>query len=148
MSLLFHLMNFCEWVHCSVTFILFFNFPVIYDIHEIFLLLTHFSILPMYIITMWLSKSCISLVSVLWQCVSNPCFAVADFCTGPQHPFAHDRSSSLSKPSEYGKPGVTFRTAQVQGDSRGKRYKQSKISVLLTRLLYSLHNLWPMKKKD
>uniref|UniRef100_A0A8C1IUD0 Protein phosphatase 1, regulatory subunit 42 n=1 Tax=Cyprinus carpio TaxID=7962 RepID=A0A8C1IUD0_CYPCA len=44
-----------------------------------------------------------------------------DFCTGPQHPFAHDRSSSLSKPSEYGKPGVTFRTAQVQGDSRGKR---------------------------
>lgn len=87
-------------------------------------------------------RPCISLVSVLWQCVTNPCFAVADFRVGPQHPFAHDRSSSLSKPSEYGKPGVTFRTDQAQGDSRGRRYEQSKIStVLLTRLPYSLHNL-------
>lgn len=110
-------------VHCSVTFILFSNFPVIYGIHKIFLLLTHFSILPLYIISMWLSKPCISLVSVLWQCVTNPCFAVADFRVGPQQPFGHDRSSSLSKPSEYGKPGVTFRTDQAQGDSRGRRYE-------------------------
>uniref|UniRef100_A0A673I0V3 Protein phosphatase 1, regulatory subunit 42 n=1 Tax=Sinocyclocheilus rhinocerous TaxID=307959 RepID=A0A673I0V3_9TELE len=44
-----------------------------------------------------------------------------DFRVGPQHPFAHDRSSSLSKPSEYGKPGVIFRADQVQGDSRGRR---------------------------
>ncbi|XP_042608192.1 protein phosphatase 1 regulatory subunit 42 isoform X3 [Cyprinus carpio] len=57
-----------------------------------------------------------------------------DFCTGPQHPFAHDRSSSLSKPSEYGKPGVTFRTAQVQGDSRGKRSGGINIPVRTGRL--------------
>uniref|UniRef100_A0A673NL22 Protein phosphatase 1 regulatory subunit 42-like n=1 Tax=Sinocyclocheilus rhinocerous TaxID=307959 RepID=A0A673NL22_9TELE len=53
--------------------------------------------------------------------IANP--LTTDFRVGPQHPFAHERSSSLSKPSEYGKPGVTFR---VHGDSRGKRYEQSK----------------------
>uniref|UniRef100_A0A671RC99 Protein phosphatase 1, regulatory subunit 42 n=1 Tax=Sinocyclocheilus anshuiensis TaxID=1608454 RepID=A0A671RC99_9TELE len=53
--------------------------------------------------------------------IANP--LTTDFRVGPQHPFAHERSSSLSKPSEYGKPGVTFR---LHGDSRGKRYEQSK----------------------
>lgn len=78
----------------------------------------------------------------LYDNVTNPCFAVADFRVGPQQPFSHDRSSSRSKPSEYGKHGVTVRTDQVQRDSRGRRYEQSKMStVLLTRLPYSLHNL-------
>ncbi len=137
MLLLFHLLNFC-----SDTFILFSNFPVIYSIHKIVFILTHFSILPLYIISMWLSLAYSFWVWVLWQCVTNPCFAVADFRVGPKQPFSHDRSSSLSKPSEYGMPGVTVRTDQVQRDSRGRRYEQSKIStVLLTRLPYSLHNL-------
>uniref|UniRef100_A0A672K9Q7 Protein phosphatase 1, regulatory subunit 42 n=1 Tax=Sinocyclocheilus grahami TaxID=75366 RepID=A0A672K9Q7_SINGR len=37
----------------------------IYSIFKIFFLLTHFCILPLYIISMWLRKPCISLVSVL-----------------------------------------------------------------------------------
>ncbi|XP_026057099.1 protein phosphatase 1 regulatory subunit 42-like isoform X2 [Carassius auratus] len=57
-----------------------------------------------------------------------------DFGVGPEHPFAHDRSSSLSKPSEYGKPGVTFRTDQVQGDSRGRRSRGMYIPVRTGRL--------------
>ncbi|XP_067290399.1 protein phosphatase 1 regulatory subunit 42 [Pseudorasbora parva] len=51
--------------------------------------------------------------------ITNP--LTTDIHRGPQHLFAHDRSSIVSKPSEFGKPGVTFRTDQVQADSRGRR---------------------------
>ncbi|XP_050953690.1 protein phosphatase 1 regulatory subunit 42 isoform X2 [Labeo rohita] len=64
--------------------------------------------------------------------ITNP--RTADFRVGPQHPFTHDRSSSLSKPSEYGKPGVTYRTDRVQGDSRGRRSRGINISVRTGRL--------------
>ncbi|KAI2648967.1 Protein phosphatase 1 regulatory subunit 42 [Labeo rohita] len=66
--------------------------------------------------------------------ITNP--RTADFRVGPQHPFTHDRSSSLSKPSEYGKPGVTYRTDRVQGDSRGRRFEQSKLSFVHYVILY------------
>ncbi|XP_058621531.1 protein phosphatase 1 regulatory subunit 42 isoform X5 [Onychostoma macrolepis] len=64
--------------------------------------------------------------------ISNP--LTTDFHVGPQQPFAHDRSSSRTKPSEYGKPGVTFRTDQVQGDSRGRRSRGIYIPVRTGRL--------------
>ncbi|KAK2870115.1 hypothetical protein QQF64_021928 [Cirrhinus molitorella] len=64
--------------------------------------------------------------------IANP--LTTDFRVGPQHPFASDRSSSLSKPSEYGKLGVTFRTDQVQGDSRGRRSRGINIPVRTGRL--------------
>ncbi|XP_009295661.1 protein phosphatase 1 regulatory subunit 42 isoform X3 [Danio rerio] len=52
--------------------------------------------------------------------VANQLSTSADFHLGPQHPSVRERSSSLSKPSENEKPGVTFRTDQIQADSRGR----------------------------
>lgn len=64
--------------------------------------------------------------------ISNP--LTTDFRVGPKQPFSHDRSSSLSKPSEYGMPGVTVRTDQVQRDSRGRRSRGIDIPVRTGRL--------------
>ncbi|XP_056307027.1 protein phosphatase 1 regulatory subunit 42 [Danio aesculapii] len=54
------------------------------------------------------------------QQMTNPLTTSADFHLGPQHPSAQERSSFMSKLSENEKPGVTFRTDQVQADSRGR----------------------------
>ncbi|XP_073796347.1 protein phosphatase 1 regulatory subunit 42 isoform X4 [Danio rerio] len=61
--------------------------------------------------------------------VANQLSTSADFHLGPQHPSVRERSSSLSKPSENEKPGVTFRTDQIQADSRGRGYRQEEIPV-------------------
>lgn len=57
--------------------------------------------------------------------MTNLYFASADFHLGPQHPSARERSGSMSKPSENEKPGVTFRTDQVQADCRGRGYSMN-----------------------
>ncbi|KAG1943914.1 leucine-rich repeat-containing protein [Pimephales promelas] len=64
--------------------------------------------------------------------ITNP--PTTDIQTGTQHLFAHDRSSSLRKPSEFGKPGVAFRTDQAQADNRGRRSRGLNIPMRRGRL--------------
>ncbi|KAK7118401.1 hypothetical protein R3I94_022038 [Phoxinus phoxinus] len=60
--------------------------------------------------------------------ITNP--LTTDIQRGPPH----DRSSSLRKPSEFGKPDVTFRIDRVQADSRGGRSRGLNIPMRSGRL--------------
>uniref|UniRef100_A0A8C1GV66 Protein phosphatase 1, regulatory subunit 42 n=1 Tax=Cyprinus carpio TaxID=7962 RepID=A0A8C1GV66_CYPCA len=49
---------------------------------------------------------------------TNP--LTTDFRMGPQHPFAHERSSSLSKPSEYASPALHFEYKETAEEKRSR----------------------------